>query len=92
MVSKLVVLNTKDEKMLERALKMDAELLLMQDAVLFTNNRIEANNKLAAHKVYAVKRDAVKRGLSDRMLDTVELVDMDQLVDLLFSGKSVVNL
>jgi len=92
MVSKLVVLNTKDEKMLERALKMDAELLLMQDAVLFANNRIEANNKLAAHKVYAVKRDAVKRGLSDRMLDTVELVDMDQLVDLLFSGKSVVNL
>ena len=92
MVSKLVVLNTKDEKMLERALKMDAELLLMQDAVLFTNKRIEENNKLAAHKVYAVKRDAVKRGLSDRMLDKVELVDMDQLVDLLFSGKSVVNL
>ena len=92
MVSKLVVLNTKDEMMLERALKMDAELLLMQDAVLFINNRIEANNRLATHKVYAVKRDAVKRGLSDRLLDNVELVDTDELVDLLFSGKSVVNL
>jgi sulfur relay protein TusB/DsrH len=92
MVSKLVVLNTKDEKMLERALKMDSELLLMQDAVLFTNNRIEANNRLAIHKVYAVKQDAVKRGLSDRLLDNVELVDTAELVDLLFSGKSVVNL
>ncbi|MCW4012266.1 MAG: DsrH/TusB family sulfur relay protein [Candidatus Bathyarchaeota archaeon] len=91
-MSKLVVLNTKDEQMLERALKMDAELLLMQDAVLFANNRIEANNRLAALKVYAVKRDAVKRGLSDRLLDNVELVDTDELVDLLFSGKSVVNL
>jgi sulfur relay protein TusB/DsrH len=92
MVSKLVVLNTKDKQMLERALKMDTELLLMQDAVLFTNNRIEENNRLATHKVYAVKQDTVKRGLSDRLLDNVKLVDMDQLVDLLFSGKSVVNL
>ena len=92
MVSKLIVLNTKDAKMLERALKMDAELLLMQDAVLFINNRIEENNRLATHKVYAVKQDAMKRGLSDRLLDNIELVDTDQLVDLLFSGKSVVNL
>ena len=92
MVSKLVVLNTKDEQMLERALKMDAELLLMQDAVQFANNRIEANNRLATHKIYAVKRDTVKRGLGDRLLDNVVLVDTDELVDLLFSGKSVVNL
>ena len=92
MVSKLVVLNTKDDKMLERALRMDAELLLMQDAVLYANKRIEENNRLVAYKVYAMKQDAMKRGLCDRLLDNIELVDTDGLVDLLFSGKSVINL
>lgn len=92
MVSKLVVLNTMDDKMLERALRVKAELLLMQDAVLYANKRIEENNRLVAYTVYAVKQDVMKRGLSDRLLENVELVDTGGLVDLLFSGKTVINL
>ena len=91
-MTKLVVLNTKDDKMLERAVKLEAELLLMQDAVLYANKNVESNKKLAGLKVYAAKQDAFKRGLSDRLLDNVELVDTSQLVDLLFSEKQVINL
>ncbi len=91
-MSKLIVMNTRDDQMLDRVLKIDAELLLMQDAVLYVNKNVETNNRLASHKVYAVKQDAVKRGLMDRLLDNVELVDYDMLVDLLFSEKQVINL
>lgn len=91
-VSKLVVLNTRDEKMLTRALKLEGKIVLMQDAVLFTNSRVEANKCLLGYKIYALKSDVEKRGLSDRLLDNVELLDVDQLVDLLFSDKTVVNL
>jgi len=92
MVSKLVVLNTMDDKMLERALSMKAELLLMQDAVLYANKRIEENNRLVAYTVYAVKQDIMKRGLGDRLLDNIKLIDTGEFVDLLFSGKTVINL
>ena len=92
MMSKLIVLNTHDGRMLEKALGVDAEVLLMQDAVLFTNNRVEENNKLLPHKIYAIEADVEKRGLKDRLLENIELIDIDAMVDLLFSGKTVVNL
>ena len=92
MMSKLIVMNTHDSETLDKALSVDAEILLMQDAVLFTNNRIEANNKLQDHKIYALVSDVEKRGLRDRVHDSVELIDVDALVDLLFSGKTVINL
>lgn len=91
-MSKLVVLNTHDEKLLERAMKLEAEIVLMRDAVYFTNNGIESNNSLRDHKVYALKQDVEKRGLSERLFDNVKLVDMSEFVDLLFSDRTVINL
>jgi sulfur relay protein TusB/DsrH len=92
MMSKLIILNTLDQETLEKALKTGAEILLMQDAVLFTNNGVEANKKLHDHKIYALVSDVEKRGLKDRVLQGIELIDVDAMVDLLFSGKTVINL
>lgn len=92
MMSKLIVLNTHDPESLDKALLVDGEILLMQDAVLFANDRVEANKKLQDHKIYAMEPDVEKRELKDRMLENIELVDVDALVDLLFSGKTVINL
>jgi sulfur relay protein TusB/DsrH len=78
--------------MLKRAMKLKADIVLMRDAVYFTNIRIESNNNLRDHKVYALKQDVEKRGLSERLLDNVKLVDMSEFVDLLFSDKTVINL
>ena len=89
---KLIVMNTHDPEALDKALGVEAEILLMQDAVLFANSRVEANNKLQDHKIYALMSDVEKRGLKDRLLDNVDLRDVDGLVDLLFSGKTVINL
>lgn len=91
-MSKLIMINTHDEKTLDIALKTKAEIVLTQDAVLFTNKSVEANNKLQDHKIYALKSDVEKRGLKDRLLESIELIDIDTLVDLLFSGKTVINL
>jgi sulfur relay protein TusB/DsrH len=91
-MSKLVVMNSEDRRLLTRAIGLGAEILLMRDAVYFTNNRVESNNNLRDYKVYALKQDVEKRGLADRKLDNVELIDMDQLVDLLFSEKTIINL
>jgi sulfur relay protein TusB/DsrH len=85
-------MNTYDAEALEKALKVDAEILFMQDAVFFTNNRITANKKLRDQKIYALMSDVEKRGLKDRVFENVELLDIDMLVDLLFSGKTVLNL
>ena len=92
MMSKLIILNTHDQETLEKALKTGAEILLMQDAVLFTNNGVEANNKLHDHKIYALVSDVEKRGLKNRVLQGIELIDVDSMVDLLFNEKTVINL
>lgn len=91
-MSKLIVMNRYDSETLDKALKTDAEITLIQDAVLFANKNIEANNKLQAHKIYALETDVEKRGMKDRLLQYVELINVDALVDLLFNGKTVLNL
>ena len=89
---KLIVMNTHDPETLDKALGVDAEILLMQDAVLFGNSRVEANIKIQDYKIYALMSDVEKRGLKDRLLDNIDLLDVDGLVDLLFSGKTIINL
>ena len=91
-MSRLVVMNTHNDDTLDKALKTESEVILMQDAVLFTNKNVEANNKLRDHKIYALASDIEKRGLKDMVIDGVELIDVDVLVDLLFSGKTVLNM
>ena len=89
---KLIVLNTNDEDILEKAMTAEADLLLTQDATLFCNNGRKDAPEFGDRKVYALNVDLEKRGLSDRMVDGVELVDYDGMVDLLFSVCKVVNL
>lgn len=86
----LIVINTHDGNALRQALSTEADVLLMQDGVYFLN-------KARAHdfgdrRVYALGLDVEKRGLMDRLVDGVDLVDYDGMVDLLFSGVTVVNL
>jgi sulfur relay protein TusB/DsrH len=85
-------MNTHDEDTLDKALSVEGEILLMQDAVLFTNNRTEGYKKLDDHKIYALQSCIEKRGMKDRVRENVELIDVDAMVDLLFSGKTVINL
>ena len=89
---KLIVLNTHDENILEKAMTAEADLLLMQDAVLFCNNGRKDAPEFGKRQVYALKVDMEKRGLSDRMVDGIELIDYNGVVDLLFSEYTVVNL
>ena len=91
-MSKLVVMNSHDPETLDKALKANVEVLLMQDAVLFANKSVEANNKLLDHKIYALESDVEKRGIKNKLLQHVELINVDALVDLLFSGKTILNL
>ena len=89
---KLIVINTNDRNALDQALNIEADVLLIQDAVLFLNKgRVDApgfNDK----KVYALDIDVEKRGLAQRLIDGVELVDYNSMVDLMFSSDSIVNL
>jgi sulfur relay protein TusB/DsrH len=89
---KLIVLNTNDRDILDNAMSAEADLLLMQDATLFCNSGRKDTSGFGDRKVYALKVDLEKRGLSDRMEQGVELVDYDGMVDLLFSEYAVVNL
>ena len=89
---KLIALNTHDKDILEKAMNSKADLLLMQDAVLFCNNGRKDAPEFGDRKVYALKVDMEKRGVSNRMVDDIELLDYDGVVDLLFSEYTVVNL
>ena len=89
---KLIVLNTHDEDILEKAMTAEADLLLMQDATIFCNKGRKNAPVFGDMKIYALKGDLEKRGLTERMIGGVELVDYDDMVDLLFSGYKVVNL
>jgi sulfur relay protein TusB/DsrH len=91
-MSKLVILNTYDRNLLDKALNLGAELVLIQDAVYFANNRVEANLDLASNVVYGLEPDVMKRGLKDRLIANIKLLDTGSFVDLLFSGKTVINL
>ena len=89
---KLIVINTNDRNALDQALNVEAEVLLIQDAVLSLNKGREDAPSFKGKKVYALGIDVEKRGLSERLVEGVELVDYTIMVDLMFSSDSVVNL
>ena len=89
---KLIVINTNDRNVLDQALKVEADLLLIQDAVLSLNKGGSDVPDYSGKKIYALGVDVEKRGLSDRLVDGVELVDYNSMVDLMFNSESVVNL
>ena len=70
-------------------------LVLMQNAVLLSVNKKE-NSIIEAYgangNLYALKPDALKRGITDKMVPGVQLIDHDEMVDILFSGATILNL
>ena len=88
---KLIVINKNDLGALKQALKVEAEILLIQDGVYFLNSKAD-NPDLGERKIHALKMDVEKRGLADRLVNGVNLIDYDGMVDLLFSSENVMNL
>lgn len=88
---KLIVINKNDSGALKQALSVETEILLIQDGVYFLNSKA-ANPDLSERKIHALRMDVEKRGLADRLIEGVNLVDYDGMVDLLFSSDKVVNL
>ena len=93
-MSKLYLIRSHDAGTLELALTdKEAEVALLQEAVLFANNSISGNaEKLVGRRVYVLEHDAVKRGIMDRLVEGVEPIGYERFVDLLFSGLKVINL
>jgi sulfur relay protein TusB/DsrH len=89
---KLIVINMNDRNALNQALNVEADVLLIQEAVLFLNKGRSDVPDFSGKKVYALGIDVEKRGLSNRLVEGVELVDYNNMVDLMFSSDSVVNL
>ena len=89
---KLIILNTNDRDILEKAMSAESDLFLMHEATLFCNSGRKDVPEFGDTKVLALKVDLEKRGLAERMVDGVELIDYDGMVDLLFSEYEVVNL
>jgi sulfur relay protein TusB/DsrH len=89
---KLIVVNQNDMGSIRQALSINADILLIQDGVYFLNNSVANKPDFGVRKVYALGDDVEKRGLSDRVGTEVELITYDGMVDLLFSGATVVNL
>ena len=89
---KLIVVNKNDMCTLRQAISIEADILLIQDGVYFLNDSVANKPDFGERKVYALGDDVEKRGLFDRMGTGVELINYDGMVDLLFSGATVVNL
>ena len=73
----------------------DHGIILMQNAVLLSVNTKE-NSIIEAYgsneNLYALKPDVLKRGIADKMVPGVQLIDHDEMVDILFSGATILNL
>lgn len=67
-------------------LDKEAQVVLIQDGV-YVDARRFLGSKV---KVYAVRDDVLKRGLTDRIANDVEFIDYNELVDLVV-GNKVIN-
>ena len=65
-------------------------VLLMQDAVLFTATAEGRRLLDAGAKVYALRQSAEARGIVDRVMDGVELVDYGRAIDLIMDEYDIV--
>ena len=64
----------------------DAIVVLVQDGVYADTASLSKNGR----RVYAIKRDIERRGLSSRIAKSVKPIGFDELVDLI-AGHKVVN-
>lgn len=75
----------------------EVEIVLMQDAVYMAQKSNEFGDEINRHvmegvQFYLLSIDVERRGLDDRLIPGVKLVDYDELVDLLFrEDQTVLN-
>ena len=97
-MDRLFLLRNLDVTALSLAAESESSvLLLMQDAVLMLNeSRREARLIDAVlereRPVYYLDKDAERRGLKGKLVSGAQPLDYDGVVDLLFSGATVINL
>ena len=60
-------------------------VVLLQDGVYADASKLEA----AGHAVYAIARDAQRRGLAARLSPAIHQIGFDQLVDLIVANKVI---
>ncbi len=72
----------------------DVTILLLQNAVYFANKTNKAIlNALDKKKtVVACKPDVDIRGLNDLISDKINLVTMEDVVDLIFTNDTIINM
>jgi sulfur relay protein TusB/DsrH len=80
---------------LDRQFKMlqgtqDKGALLIQDAVFFTVSEEGRRLLDEGFRVYALRQSVEARGIIDRVVDGVELVDYHRVVDLIMDDYDVV--
>lgn len=61
------------------------EVVLLQDGVYLDVKPLMDSKA----KVYAVKDDVIKRGLQERLPNSIELIDYSKLVDLIVANKVI---
>jgi sulfur relay protein TusB/DsrH len=76
----------------------EVEITMIQNSIYLTDSRGEHSEAIqecikSGVKIYVLKKDAEKRGLSSNLVEGVKIVDYSQLIDHLFSDKlTVINL
>ncbi len=63
----------------------DAKVVLVQDGVYLDASALASSGK----KVYALASDVEKRGLKNRLGNSIELIDYSRLVDFIVEDKVV---
>ena len=76
----------------------DIEITMMRNSIYLADSRGEHSEAIqecikSGVKIFVLKKDTEKRGLSSYLIDGVKMVDYTQLIDQLFSDKlTVINL
>jgi len=94
---KLFILNQQDENLLSMLSETEGDYLLMQNAVYYLNKVYGKNLHVIAalekgRKVFALEQEITKRGLQDKLVEGVELLTHERLIEVLFSGYTVLNM
>lgn len=93
----LYVVSQQDENLLKMLTESEGDFLLMQNAVYYINKDNEKNTYVIdaiekGKKVYALESDVTKRGILEKIIEGVELLNFEKIVDVLFSGYTVLNM
>ena len=94
---KLFIINQQDDNLLQTLSESEGDILLMQNAAYYLNKNFGDRTKITnltekGRKVFDLESDVTKRGILDKLIEGVELLSYDKLLDVLFSGYTVLNM